>query len=205
MRSNLDSTLADFTLEQKGTQVMMEAPMRNIVYITVFCLIICLTTVQIAKAQESTITIPIKEYIASKGPTSIIVRIYDQPQAGKLLHQTVKKVVPKSGMFADSIEVPYELVESNPRLFIEFSRQSAPSEEISEQRMQFSQPPASEHAGSVNVLLICFTCGGQAPFISGAVAGRTSAPLNIERGTNCSGSNSLRSDIRPNICYNIQR
>jgi hypothetical protein len=181
----------------------MEGTMKKRLAIVFFCSLVWLAAVQPATAQEETTTIPIKEYIDVAGPVNLIVRIYDAPQGGALLFQVPKVVIAEDGQLNDEIEVPAELLESHPTVFVEVAKASSPSEPLDEERMEFSLPDPEADAASgrkIRNVAVCNTCGGPYPGRLGAVGGRTSWPPVKELGKNCGGTLHDAYDKRPWIC-----
>jgi hypothetical protein len=89
---------------------------------------------------ESTL-IPIQGEINASGEVDLIIRVYDQPEGGRLLYQLTKMVTVEDQIFADEIDVPSELLSATPQVFVGFASASAPEDEIGE-RMPFT--PAVE-------------------------------------------------------------
>lgn len=189
--------LADYAA-RAATNVRAAVPM--------ICFIAGLLVVNPVEAQQQSITIPIKAYIDYKGPIVVTVSVYDQPQAGRLLYITTKRVIAEHGIFADVVEVPSEVVTNNQRVFIEFAKQSSPSLPLAQARMQFSNQRSISPQDTIRVpgdsscTSVCFTCGGSYPLFAGAIATRIGGQ-NIERGQLCDGApNENNNDDRPFIC-----
>jgi len=105
--------------------------------ITLWVLLSVLSAVQVVQAGETTM-IPIKGEINASGEVDLIIRVYDQPEGGRLLYQLTKMVTAEDQIFDDEIDVPSELFSANPQVFVGFASASAPEDEIGE-RMQFPQ------------------------------------------------------------------
>ena len=105
--------------------------------ITLWVLLSVLSAVQVVQAGESTM-IPIKGEINASGEVDLIIRVYDQPEGGRLLYQLTKMVTVEDQIFDVEIYVPSELLSANPQFFVGFASASAPEDEIGE-RMQFTQ------------------------------------------------------------------
>jgi hypothetical protein len=172
---------------------------------------------QLVRAQEEMTTIIVKDYIDEVKPVELIISVYDELQGGTLLYQLTKPVTPEDGIFFDTIEVPSEILDGYPQVFIEFSKASSPSEPLPGERMEFNQPWVSRDIEGANItsrdaeglafsesVSVCFTCGGAWPFTAGAiVAGPfVSGRHNHQRGENCKNPDVLEqsTDPRPQIC-----
>lgn len=176
-------------------------------------------TTQFVRAQEEMTTILVKDYINEITPVELVISVYDQPQEGTLLYLLTKLVTPEDGIFDDSIEVPSEILNRHPQVFVEFAKGSSPSEPLASERMQFSQPGVSRGIKGSNItpqddpgngvisleVSVCFTCGGNWRYNAGAiVAGPfVSGRHNHQRGPNCSGSLAQSTDTRPRICAGV--
>jgi hypothetical protein len=156
-------------------------------------------------AQPEATPIPVKEYLNTVGAIDIIIRVYDAPQGGTLLYQVTQSVTAQEGLFDEVLDLPTALLTAHPQVFIEFATAAAPEEPLAEERMQFTLP--GEPAGArqregerVTDVAVCFSCGGDFPFLAGTVATR-SGGKNLERGRHCAGQLRARRDPQPRICY----
>jgi hypothetical protein len=154
-------------------------------------------------AQPETTPIPVKEYLDAVGAIDVIMHVYDAPQGGTLLHQVTQSVTVQEGIFDELIDLPTALLMAHPQVFIEFATAAAPEEPLAEERMQYTQPGelagARRHQLFTDVSL-CFSCGGDFPFLAGTLATRNSGK-NLERGRRCAGDLRHRRDTQPRLCY----
>jgi hypothetical protein len=159
--------------------------------------------------------LPVKGFVsASISPTdkglptvAVVLRLYDRPVAGTLLFQEQQRVaVEPDGIFVAMIGqgtaggVPASITGQHATVWADYSFASTPGIASNRQQITHSQSGVTTNVvpDGGQMVSLCFTCGGNWPYFSGAFTNTGTGPT--ERASGCVGTLIVRTDSRPFLC-----